>query len=342
LGQPTRDVEAAQIEASCLEKRCIVQLTIVGLGTVGASVGLALKGVLSEIIVVGHDPAAERVKRAQALGAIDKSHWNLISACEEADLVLLDLPLGELEKTLSALATAQIPSGSGDRAALILDNVMVKRPVMSLAERYAWRGAHFVGGHIVSPQLRATVDPSAELLKGARYYLVSSAVAPAEALAAAADFAHALGAEPRFIDAAEHDGIMAAVAQTPAWGALALLNVLRQEAGAQERSLADAPALAALHDLAWPGGTASLDELLTNTDNLLHWISVYGRELATWRALIERGAQTELKEHLEATLEACDAWLAAERASDAETMDDRPSGWRSLFLGDLGRLRRKR
>jgi prephenate dehydrogenase len=324
-----------------------VQVTIVGLGTVGVSVGLTLKGILSEIIIVGHDPAPERAKRAQALGAIDKSHWNLISACEGADLVLLDLPLSELEKTLSALQAAQSPSGSGEKAALILDNVIVKRPVMALAERYAWPGAQFIGGHIVSPRLRAGVEPSAGLLEGARYYLVSSAGAPAEALAAAADFAQTLGAAPRFIDASEHDGIMAAVAQTPAWGALALLNVLRQEAGAQERTLADGPGLAALADMVWPGGAASLDELLTNTDNLLHWITVYERELAAWRALIERalierGAQTELQHHLEATLEACEVWLAAEKPSDSERGNDRLSGWRSMLLGDLGRLRPKR
>ena len=71
-----------------------MNLTLVGLGMVGASVGLALKAATSEIPIMGHDPEPRLVQRAKKLGAIDKSHWNLLAACEQADIILLDLSIG--------------------------------------------------------------------------------------------------------------------------------------------------------------------------------------------------------------------------------------------------------
>src|SRR5437763_350299 len=68
------------------------RITIVGLGLVGASMGLAIRKAKPEIEVVGHDSNNEATKQALKLGAIEKSDWNLISACESADLLILAVP----------------------------------------------------------------------------------------------------------------------------------------------------------------------------------------------------------------------------------------------------------
>ncbi|NLG29444.1 MAG: NAD(P)-binding domain-containing protein, partial [Chloroflexi bacterium] len=68
-----------------------MQITIVGLGLVGTSLALALKAASPETIITGHDPNGDNLKRAKDLKAIDKTHWNLISACDKAEVVLLDL-----------------------------------------------------------------------------------------------------------------------------------------------------------------------------------------------------------------------------------------------------------
>ncbi|MFO7917987.1 MAG: prephenate dehydrogenase/arogenate dehydrogenase family protein [Anaerolineae bacterium] len=118
-----------------------MNLTVVGLGLVGTSVGLALKGVSDDISIMGHDADADKVERAQELGAIDKSHWNLLSACGEADLILLDMDLEEMETTLEAL------SGEIGEGVVIVDTFALKRPVLELARRLLSDDVHFVGGH---------------------------------------------------------------------------------------------------------------------------------------------------------------------------------------------------
>jgi len=121
-----------------------VNLTIVGLGVVGTSAGLAIKAATSQIPIMGHDPEASRAQRAKKLGAIDKSHWNLPAACEQADIILLDQPLGEMETTLRALS-----EGLKD-GVLIVDTLPLKRPVMELAARILPPSVQLVGGHILS------------------------------------------------------------------------------------------------------------------------------------------------------------------------------------------------
>ena len=320
-----------------------MKLTIVGLGTVGTCVGLAIRAVTGQVRVVGHDPDPERAKRAKTLGAVDQTQWNLIAACEGADLVFLDLPLAEFGKTMGALHQAGVPSGSGDRPALILDNVPVKRPVLEIAESLTWEGAEFVGGHLVSTGLAGDPEPSVHLLQEGVLYLVPSSTCSETGIDTATNFALSIGTEPRYIDAAEHDGIVAPAFQLPFVGALALLNALRLASGAAERSHANSPALAALQGILTDESHAGVDELLTNKDNLLHWIGVCEREMASWRDLMTTGDDSRLVAELPLARQACLAWLGQrDEDNEAEARPVGALGLRSLLLGDMGRPRRGR
>ena len=77
-----------------------VQLTIIGLGQIGTSVGLALAEESERIFRLGHDRELGAARRAEKMGALDKVSINLHSAVEEADLVLLALPVDQIKETL--------------------------------------------------------------------------------------------------------------------------------------------------------------------------------------------------------------------------------------------------
>ncbi|MGQ9715149.1 MAG: prephenate dehydrogenase/arogenate dehydrogenase family protein, partial [Anaerolineae bacterium] len=68
------------------------KITIVGLGLVGSSLGLALRAQGGEYEVVGHDREPAVASQARKMGAVDATEWNLIAACEGADLICLALP----------------------------------------------------------------------------------------------------------------------------------------------------------------------------------------------------------------------------------------------------------
>ena len=309
-----------------------MRVCIVGLDVVGTSMGLALKAATSDIVIVAHDPNASREKRAKQLGAIDKSHWNLISACDKAELILLDLSLVETEKTLTALADT-LSDGT-----LIVDTATTKRPFMEMTQRLLPSTVCFVGGHLVAPRLSRTVEPAAELLKGATFYLVAPVSAPRKAIDMATLLATAVGASPQFIDAEEHDGLVAATAQLPAVAALALLQAISSQAGQRDRANSAGAGVAALVGLVEELQAGSMEALVRNADNVVHWLDLYGSLLGQIRDLLSAGDTESLSQRTTEALTVCGNWQGSE-TTDSGLQDSVSVGWRSMFMGGLGSRR---
>ena len=80
------------------------RITIVGLGLIGGSIGLALRQAGNDYEVVGHDREHTVASKAHKLGALSKTEWNLISACEGADLIIIATPVMAIKETLTAIA----------------------------------------------------------------------------------------------------------------------------------------------------------------------------------------------------------------------------------------------
>jgi len=309
-----------------------VSVTIVGLGVVGTSLGLALKHSAPRVRVVGHDPDAKCVARARKLGAIDKSHWNLISACEKAAVIVLDLPLDAVEKTLTALQH-ELTEGT-----LIIDTCPVKRPVMEWAARILPETVQFIGGHVVLRRSSVGMaEPSAELLKGAAFCLVVPERTNAGALDMASNLAVAVGATPLYVDALEHDGLVAAASQLPVMAALATVNAVRESSGWRDRARLIGEDLSAVGSILINMSAATAEGVLSNADNVLHWLDAYTLELTRLRKLISQGDHSHLGKLLKEARETCLEWLSGEEARRPEApKQQKENVWRSLFLGGLG------
>ena len=82
-----------------------IQITIIGLGQIGASFGLALQTKQESIKRVGHDKELSIARQAEKIKAIDRVESNLHRAVREADVVLLCLPVGQLQETMQLIAS---------------------------------------------------------------------------------------------------------------------------------------------------------------------------------------------------------------------------------------------
>lgn len=313
-----------------------MQLTIVGLGVVGTSMGMALKATNAEIVIMGHDPETEHVKRAKKLGAIDKSHWNLISACENADLLVFDLSLEEVEKTLAAL------QGYLKESAIIVDMAPVKKPVLEAAQRLLPQ-VPLIGGHVVSPRLlTADAEPSAELVNGATFYIVAPENATPAALDTATNLALAVGANPQYIDAQEHDGLVAATLELPLLGALALMRALTESAGWQDRVKSVGGELATVGAALVNAPPGMMNLVLSNREDVLRWLDFYVERIAELRQLIIDQDANKLNELLEESIVAYAKALAhGEQARPQAEVPNSSSYLRSMFLGKLGEPRKR-
>jgi len=142
-------------------------ITIIGLGKLGSSIGLALKTPELDFEVIGHDKDGEVSKRARTMGAVDRTSWNLLAACEQADIVVLAIPFDQVRETLKAIGPELRPG------CVVLDTSPLKQPVMAWAAEYLGEGIHFVGAtllgatpHFVDPVEYDGLSTAVNLMPG--------------------------------------------------------------------------------------------------------------------------------------------------------------------------------
>ncbi len=318
------------------------KITIVGLGLVGSSLGMALCSGNREFEVVGHDREPKIAAAAKKAGAVDRTDWNLLRACEEADLVILALPMTAIRDTLEAIADTLKPG------CVVTDTASIKVPVLQWAEELLPQNVHFIGGDPIvgAPEEATGVEAaSAELLHEAIYCLCPTSTAAPEAVQVAADLVSRVGAQPLFLDAVEHDGLTAGVDHLPSIVAAALLEItaltspwreMRKLAGGQYRSVTH---------LTSDDPSAYRAMMLANRENIIHWIDALIDNLQQWRQRMADDEGETLEATFQQVLEARDKWLrqkASGRWEDREPVDVGGMGsyWRGLF-GFGGRSRKQ-
>lgn len=262
-----------------------LRISIIGLGLIGGSIGLALKKSKLDLEIVGHDKDLGVAGRALKRGAVDKTEWNLISACDRASLIVLAMPLDGIRDTLEALRSHLTPG------TLITDTAMTKVPVLEWANALP-HGVEFVGGNpVIHPRREISgqgIDAAdATLFQDATYCLIPSTLASAQAIDVVSGFVSILGAKPYFIEAAEHDGLMAGVHHLPALLATAYASSIVTEQGWIERSKVASATFRAALDLVPTDTHAAPMQFVAHREDLIRWIDqsiLKLRELRTWLA----------------------------------------------------------
>ncbi|MFQ5578261.1 MAG: prephenate dehydrogenase [Anaerolineae bacterium] len=271
-----------------------VTITIVGAGAVGTSLGLALKTLEDPPRLIAHDKKSEHARQAMKLNAFDKSEWNLINACDRADLIILALPAAEIRPTLEAIAADLKPD------AIISDTAQIKAPLDQIARTILPEHAHFVGGNpIVSTPGSGPQHANAGLFKNALYCLTPAPNVAPEAVKLLEDMVRLIGATPFYLDPLEHDGLMSAVNDLPTLLSLALVNSVGESASWPEmRKLAGG--LFSRVSAGAAGDPDSLAEiLLNNKTNLLRQLDNSAEALRTLRDLIQTGQTETLAQYID-------------------------------------------
>ena len=188
---------------------------------------------------------------------------------------------------------------------------------------------HFVGGDpVLDPAAAGHGEPHASLFQEALFCLVPAPQADAAAVKLAADLATLVGAQPFFMDAAEHDGLVVAVEHLPVLVSLALLETAVNEPGWRElRKVAGTSFVQATQPV--ESNAAAVASAATATrDSLLHWLDALSATLASLRQDVAAGDPAVLAERLETAVKARDKWLAdraAHRLLETEPPTQMPS-----------------
>ena len=199
------------------------RIAILGPGLIGGSIALALRRLGgSHVTLWARRP--EAVGEVIAAGCADAATADLAAAVEDADLVVLCVPVGAMPGLAAALATAI----RGD--CVVTDVGSVKAPL--LAElRPIFRGhGRFVGSHpMAGSEHTGLAAARANLFDGTTCIVTPEPDTDAAALGAVRDFWKSIGCRVIELPAAEHDECVALVSHLPHLLAAALMNTVAQK-----------------------------------------------------------------------------------------------------------------
>jgi prephenate dehydrogenase len=320
------------------------RITIVGLGQVGASMGLALRQAEVASAVIGHDRERSASDQAKKMGAVERIHWNLVSACEEADLIIVSTPLDGIEDTFQAIGPYLRPD------CVVIDTASLKAPVMAWAAEHLPPQVHFIGGDPIpgrGSQGQGGVDTArADLFQGGLFCLMPSPTAGAESVQLASELASILGAKPLFLDAEEHDGLLAAVDHLPVLLALTTMETMISQPAWRELRKVAGPAFEASTDLVSVPSAAQSDLYLLNKSNLLRWIDNYSASLQSIRELLVQDQAEELMGRFGRAVQEWNHWMADRSEGQwmegpRTEMPERPS-MMDTFFGTFWRRKPKK
>ncbi len=281
------------------------RIAIVGLGLIGSSIGLALSREQRDFEIIGHDKNNTAASQAKKLGAVDKVEWNLINACDGAGLVILALPLGAIRETMQALA-GELATG-----AVVLDTATVKAPVLAWADELLPASVAFVGTHpIVASAQPGTAAARADLFERCSWAICPAPTTAESAVKTAADLAVRLGAQAHFLDAAEHDGLTAAVEQLPALASMALLtSAASQPVWREMRRLAGGQFESSTRLVSTDPNVFG-DAMLHNPEQVVRWIDSFIDNMAAWRDLIAAGDNETISKAFAEAATTRERWLS--------------------------------
>ncbi|NOR82843.1 MAG: prephenate dehydrogenase/arogenate dehydrogenase family protein [Ardenticatenales bacterium] len=284
-------------------------ITIIGLGKLGSSIGLALKTPELDFEVIGHDKDGEVSKRARTMGAVDRTSWNLLAACEQADIVVLAIPFDQVRETLKAIGPELRPG------CVVLDTSPLKQPVMAWAAEYLGEGIHFVGISLgINPEAALDIASGPA---GARVDLFADSpccLMPApnclpEAVKTAQDFATLLGATPHFVDPVEYDGLSTAVNLMPGLLSAALFGPITRSPGWREMRRLSSNDLVRFSEPLTAGGAAMARAAILSRGNVLLWLDAAIAELETIREQVNQEQEDALSDQIGESFDAREEWL---------------------------------
>ena len=315
-------------------------ITIIGLGVTGTSLGLALQRSEGNFEIVGHDKSPEASQQARQLGAVQRAEWNLHRACEGAELIVLATPIDQAPSLLPHIAEDLKPNclllALGSLLQPLLENTIAAMP----NHRFTVVGRPVVAAIGPLPTARA------DLYDGATFALATGMNTDAAALELASNFASRISANALFVDAQEHDGMMAGVEQLPQLLAALLMASNSRTVSWREAQRLAGRAFAQASDVSM-NPAAMAESFRTNRANLLQRVEQLQRELTRWHSLLAEdapdGSKDELLEELLAASQARITWESGvnmkrwdlEPATSAAS-ESRQGMLRQMLLGGLG------
>ena len=284
----------------------IKKLVIFGVGLIGGSLALALRQANYCQTIVGCSRNVEHLQTAVDLGVIDSFTTDPRAAVQEADMVLLAVPMGAMRRLLEQIKPA-LPAD-----AILTDAGSTKGSVVAEVEQVFGKDySRFVPGHPIAGREKSGVEAAiADLYINKRVILTPLAHTDAQAVAKVAMMWKVTGAILEHMPVQLHDQVLAATSHLPHILAFSLVDTLlnlpmredifRYAAG----GFRDFTRIASSDPVMWR------DICLTNKDAILDVIGKLQADLSEFSAMIADQDGEGLHTRMARAKQARDSYIA--------------------------------
>jgi prephenate dehydrogenase len=283
----------------------IEKLVVIGVGLIGGSFALALKQARAVRRVVGVGRSAANIYRAQELKIIDGAGAYDVETFGDADLVLLAMPVGQMQPVMRAIAPVL------GKKTVVTDAGSTKEEVVRLAKRELKDSlARFVPGHPIAGNEKSGADAAfPELYRDRKVVLTPLEDTDVRALALVRTAWKACGAQVFELEAHEHDAVLATVSHLPHLLAFALVDQIARHKDAKRLFSYAAGGFRDFTRIASSNPEMWRDICLANRKALLTELDRYEGELERVRRLLERGDGKALEALFAGARDARNRWL---------------------------------
>jgi prephenate dehydrogenase len=221
-------------------------------------------------------------------GAVDKLGKSISSLAQDSEVVIIATPIHAVKEVFEELAKlSSLP--------IITDTASTKVEVTNWAREYFSQATVFIGGHPMSGKETWGVEFAQEdLFNGCTYCLTPHKDTPKEAIDKMADLAGKVGAHPLFLDAEEHDKLVAGISHLPM---LLSCVLMLTTAGSQDwprMSRLTSSGFRDLTRLASQSPELTSDILKTNRENVSLWASRFMERLGKLCKSPDSGLEEEI------------------------------------------------
>ncbi|MFW1677528.1 bifunctional prephenate dehydrogenase/3-phosphoshikimate 1-carboxyvinyltransferase [Pontibacter sp. JAM-7] len=260
---------------------------VIGLGLIGGSLAKALRANRRFGQVLGYDRDPAETEQGLLSGVIDQavSAEGLASAVEQADLVVLAVPVKVMETVLAHIAPFL------SKQTLVTDVGSTKKNVVEAAMRvFGQIPEGFVPGHPIAGSEKSGVAAAdADLFKAHKVILTPLAQSSEAAVATLTALWRSTGAEVLLMDVARHDEVLAATSHLPHILAFSLVDTLAREQDNTDIFRYAAGGFRDFTRIAGSDPTMWHDICLANKQALLGQLDHFSAGLAQLRTAIEQG-----------------------------------------------------
>jgi prephenate dehydrogenase len=282
----------------------IDKLVVCGVGLIGGSFALALRraGLVNRIVGVGRRP--EPLEAALQLGVIDEVSTDWAGALDGAELVLLAVPVGQMDAVAAAIAPHLGPD------TIVTDAGSTKRDVIEAVYRhFGAQLANVVPAHpIAGAEKSGPTAARADLYQRRKVVITPLPENDPASVARVRELWAACGAVLHEMSPQEHDRVFAAVSHLPHLLAFGLVHDLAGRANAEQlfsyaaSGFRDFTRVAGSHPEMWR------DICVANRHSLLAELDAYLSELAYLRALLVEGDGPALEAVFDEASRARNTW----------------------------------